>query len=343
MELQQKKLTTSAKLDHEFSSSIFSKMASPPSEIKLSLVVTLKDEEDNIQPLIEAISKELTTLSYELILVDDGSRDNTVLNIRKHATQNVKLIVLSKNYGQTTAMVAGIDAAQGEFIATMDGDLQNDPSDIPRMLQKLEIEHWDVVAGKRANRKDGMFLRKVPSGIANAIIRKMTGVYLHDYGCTLKIYRSSIAKNLGLYGQLHRFIPVLAAMQGAKMVEVDVKHHARRFGKSKYGLGRTFKVMSDLLLIVFFQRYFSRPMHLFGPIGILSVFTGGIINLYLLALKLTGHDIWGRPLLILGIILLLGGLQLLTFGFMTEIQMRTYYESRNKPNYVIKDFYKPSE
>jgi glycosyltransferase involved in cell wall biosynthesis len=307
--------------------------------MKISLVITLLNEEDNVKPLLTNIKEALQGIDYEVILVDDGSTDKTVMNIRQYADERVKLVVLYRNYGQTTAMSAGIDAAQGEYIVTLDGDLQNDPADIPIMLQKAEVEGWDVVAGRRANRQDGFILRKVPSKIANALIRKLTGVYLHDYGCTLKIFRRDIAKNLGLYGELHRFIPVLAALQGAKMVEMDVRHHARIFGTSKYGLGRTFKVMSDLLLMVFFQRYFRRPMHLFGPVGIASTLLGVFINFYLLVLKLLGQDIWGRPLLILGIILLLGGLQLLTFGFITEIQMRTYYESQQKPNYNVKEIF----
>ena len=217
----------------------------------------------------------------------------------------------------------------------MDADLQNDPSDIPFMLDKMIAEDWDLVAGIRAHRQDNV-IRKIPSRIANKIIRTTTGVTLHDYGCTLKVFRRDIAKNLGLYGDMHRFIPVLAAVQGTKMTEVPVKHHPRIHGKSKYGMGRTFRVMSDLLLILFMQKYFQRPMHIFGPAGLLSFFAGILVNIYLLILKIQGAQIGNRPLLILGVILLLAGLQLILFGFVAEILMRTYYESQHKKAYRIR-------
>lgn len=307
--------------------------------MQLSIVITLFNEEDNVAPLLESIQTSMAGYDYELILVDDGSRDKTVLQVKNHAFDAVKLVILQKNYGQTTAMAAGINEAQGEYIVTMDGDLQNDPSDIPMLLDMVRNESWDVVAGKRANRQDGLFLRKIPSVIANALIRAMTDVRLHDYGCTLKIFRQDIAKDLGLYGELHRFIPVLAAMQGARMTEVSVRHHARKFGTSKYGLGRTVRVMSDLMFIVFFQRYFQRPMHLFGPPGILLFLAGAGLNIYLLVLKIMGEKIGNRPLLILGVILLLAGLQLILFGFVAEILMRIYYESQSKRNYKIKQIF----
>jgi glycosyltransferase involved in cell wall biosynthesis len=307
--------------------------------MQLSIVITLFNEEDNVAPLLESIQTSMAGYEYELILVDDGSRDKTAQQVKNHAFDAVKLVILQKNYGQTTAMAAGINEAQGEYIVTMDGDLQNDPSDIPLLLEMARNENWDVVAGKRANRQDGLFLRKIPSVIANALIRSMTDVRLHDYGCTLKIFRQDIAKDLGLYGELHRFIPVLAAMQGARMTEVSVRHHARKFGTSKYGLGRTVRVMSDLMFIVFFQRYFQRPMHLFGPPGILLFLAGAGLNIYLLVLKIMGEKIGNRPLLILGVILLLAGLQLILFGFVAEILMRIYYESQSKRNYKIKQIF----
>jgi len=306
---------------------------------KLSLVIPVMNEEENIEPLFKAIREALEGIDYEVILVDDGSTDATVYKIKELADSRTKLIVFNRNFGQTTAMAAGIDEANGELIATLDGDLQNDPSDIPTMIEKLEKEGWDVVAGRRANRQDGFLLRKIPSKIANWIIRKSTGVYISDYGCTLKLFKKDVAKNLGLYGELHRFIPVLARLYGAKMTEMDVKHHPRIYGVSKYGIGRTFKVISDLMLMLFFQKYANRPMHLFGGIGFGMFFFGMIIDFYLFILKLFGENIGTRPLLTLGVMLTLGGIQLITTGFIAEIVMRTYYESQNKKPYVIKEVF----
>jgi glycosyltransferase involved in cell wall biosynthesis len=278
-------------------------------------------------------------MDYEVILVEDGSTDRTVAEVKKYANTRTKLVIFNRNYGQTTALAAGIDQATGEYIATMDGDLQNDPTDLPGMLQKAIDEEWDVVAGRRANRKDGFVLRKIPSKIANWIIRNSTNVHLKDYGCTLRVYKAEIAQNMGLYGELHRFIPVLAKQEGAKMTEVDVKHHPRIHGTSKYGLSRTFKVMADLILMLFFQKYFQRPIHLFGGLGLLAFLLGGIINVYLLALKILGEDIWGRPILILGFMLILGGIQLITTGIIAEIIVRTYFESQDKKTYRVKALY----
>lgn len=306
--------------------------------MKLSVVVSVYNEEDNVIPLCQKEYEALEGIDYELILVDDGSTDKTIENIKSVANDRTKLLVFNKNYGQSTAMQAGIDAAQGEYIVTMDGDLQNDPADIPSMMAKLEESGMDVVAGVRANRKDGFVLRKFPSKIANWIIRNTTDVRLSDYGCSLRIYRADIAKNLGLYGELHRFIPVLAKLQGAKMTEVDVNHHARIHGESKYGINRTFKVMADLILMIFFQKYFRRPMHLFGGVGIITFSVGVLIDLYLVIYKFaTGADIWGRPLLLLGSILILAGVQFITVGIIAELMMRTYYESQNKTVYRLKE------
>ncbi|MCE2708672.1 MAG: glycosyltransferase family 2 protein [Bacteroidota bacterium] len=305
----------------------------------LSVVITIFNEEENIQPLLQATYSALSSLNYEVILVEDGSTDRTVAEVKKYANSRTKLIVFNRNYGQTTALAAGIDHATGKYIATMDGDLQNDPSDLPNMLQKAIEEEWDVVAGRRANRKDGLVLRKIPSKIANWIIRNTTKVYLKDYGCTLRVYKAEIAQNMGLYGELHRFIPVLAKQQGARMTEVDVKHHPRIHGTSKYGLSRTFKVMADLILMLFFQKYFQRPIHLFGGLGLLSFLLGSAISLYLLVLKIMGEDIWGRPIMILGFILILGGIQFITTGIIAEIIVRTYFESQDKKTYRIKTIF----
>jgi len=302
----------------------------------LSVVVPVMNEEDNVLPMIEAVHSAIHRYDYELIFVDDGSNDQTIPRLKAALTDRIKLVELRKNYGQSTAMTAGIDHCTGRFITMLDGDLQNDPSDIPMMLEKLIAEDWDVVAGNRANRQDGMLLRKIPSKIANALIRKWTGVYIKDYGCTLKVFKAEIAQELGLYGELHRFIPVLAAMQGARITQVDVKHHARRFGSSKYGIGRTTRVMSDLLTMVFFRKYIQRPMHLFGAVGFVLMFIGILINLYLLVVKLMGNDIGGRPLLIVGMIFLLGGVQLLTVGIVAEISIRSYFEGTGRKTYNVR-------
>jgi len=303
---------------------------------ELSVVIPVMNEEDNIQPMIEAVDNALKAYDYELIFVDDGSTDATRKRIKERLNSRIQLVELRKNYGQSTAMAAGIDFSKGTYITMLDGDLQNDPSDIPMMLEKLKAEDWDVVAGNRKNRQDGALLRKIPSKIANAIIRSMTKVYIQDYGCTLKVFRHEIAEDLGLYGELHRFIPVLASMQGARIVQVDVKHHPRKFGVSKYGLGRTFRVMSDLVTMVFFRKYSQKPMHLFGTMGFISLLLGIIVNIYMLILKIMGEDIWGKPMLLLGMILLLGGIQLITIGILAEVSMRTYYESGNKKTYQVR-------
>jgi len=304
---------------------------------ELSLVVPMMNEEESVEPLFKAVREALKEIDYEFILVDDGSTDKTVAKMKALADEKTKILVFNHNCGQTQAMAAGIEEATGELIATIDGDLQNDPTDIPLMIERLKSENCDVVAGRRLKRQDGIFLRKIPSKIANWIIRKTTKVYLNDYGCTLKVYKSDVAKNLGLYGELHRFIPVLAKMYGAKIVEMNVKHHPRVYGKSKYGIGRTFKVVSDLLLMLFMQKYKTKPMHLFGGLGVASFGTGVVINLYLFFIKLIGNDIGGRPLLTLGIVLIIAGIQLITTGFLSELIMRTYYESQNKRPYRIKE------
>jgi glycosyltransferase involved in cell wall biosynthesis len=297
------------------------------------------NEEENIKPLLETVRRALDGIDYEVVLVDDGSTDRTRFQVLEYADDRTILVELRKNYGQSTAMTAGIDYSRGRYVALLDGDLQNDPADIPSMLELLKKEDWDVVAGNRKDRKDGFFLRKLPSGIANALIRRMTGVHIRDYGCTLKVFKREIAEELGLYGELHRFIPVLAQLQGARITQVDVKHHPRQFGKSKYGINRTFKVMSDLVLMVFMRKYMQKPMHLFGTIGFISAGLGLLINLYLLGLKIVGHDIWGKPLLILGLILLLGGIQFITIGIIADINIRTYFESQNKKTYTVRKVY----
>jgi glycosyltransferase involved in cell wall biosynthesis len=303
---------------------------------KLSVVVCVYNEEQNIQPLVENITSSLKNIDYEIVYVDDGSTDKTVKRILELKHPRLSLVEFRKNYGQSSAMAAGIDYSSGEYIVLLDGDLQNDPADIPMMLNLAEKEDWDVVAGWRKDRKDGIFLRKIPSMIANSIIRKTTRVSIKDYGCTLKLFKSDIAKNLGLYGELHRFIPVLASLDGASITQVEVQHHPRIYGKAKYGMGRTFRVVADLLLMLFFKQYLQKPMHLFGTWGILITGIGILINIYLFVLKIFGHDIWGKPLLLLGVLFVVAGFQLITIGIVAELLMRIYYESQNKTPYRIK-------
>ena len=274
---------------------------------------------------------------YEVVYVDDGSTDGSVQLLKRLDDPHLVVVELRKNYGQSLALMAGIDVARGQYIATLDGDLQNDPADIPAMLRLVEQGDWDLVVGERVNRQDGAVLRKAPSRMANWLIRQLSGVHLRDYGCALKVFRAEIAKDLGIYGELHRFISVLASLEGARITQVPVRHHARKFGRSKYGLGRTFKVVSDLILMLFLKKYLQKPMHLFAQAGLLLFTVGALINLYLLALKLLGQDIWGKPILILGALLVLAGIQLVTVGIIVEVLMRTYYESQNKRPYKVRE------
>lgn len=309
--------------------------------MKLSVVITVYNEEENIRPLFDQLVAALKGIDHEILYVDDGSRDGTLAELKKIKYDRLRFIEFRKNYGQSMALMAGIDHADGQFIATMDGDLQNDPADIPRMLEMARERDLDMLAGIRQKRQDGMLLRKIPSKIANWLIRRASGVHQHDYGCTLRVFRADLAKSLGLYGELHRFIPVLADLEGARMDETPVQHHARQHGVSKYGLGRTMRVLSDLLLILFLKRFRHKPMHLFGGWGVFSLGAGALIFLYLLFEKILGHDIWGRPLLILGLVLFMAGLQLIALGILAELQVRTYYESQDKKPYRIRRIHQP--
>ncbi|MDX9880539.1 MAG: glycosyltransferase family 2 protein [Prolixibacteraceae bacterium] len=304
---------------------------------QISLVICVYNEELNIRPLSEQIINALKGYDYEAIFVDDGSTDHTRKEVMAINDKRFVLLELKKNYGQSSALQAGIDLAEGEYIVLLDGDLQNDPADIPMMLKMAVDGNWDMVAGVRANRKDGAFLRKIPSKIANYIIRESTGIKMKDLGCTLKIFTKEAAKSITIYGELHRFIPVLLALEGnVRITQMDVNHRAREFGKSKYNLSRTTKVMSDLMLMLFFKKYLQRPMHLFGGLGIITFGLGVLINIYMLVLKLMGSDIWGKPMLMLGIMLVLGGIQFVTIGIVAELQMRTYFESQNKKTYAVR-------
>jgi glycosyltransferase involved in cell wall biosynthesis len=306
----------------------------------LSVVVTVYNELENIRPLIDRINGALLSAEmtdYEIIYVDDGSKDGTVKELKSIDDPRLVVVEFRKNYGQSLALMAGIDIARGNFIATMDGDLQNDPLDIAAMLELMQQGEWDLVVGERVNRQDGALLRKIPSRIANWIIRNLSGVHLRDYGCALKVFRTEIAKDMGIYGELHRFISVLASLEGARITQIPVRHHARQFGVSKYGLGRTFKVVSDLMLMLFFKKYMQKPMHLFAQAGLFLFSIGALINVYLLVCKLMGEDVWGRPILILGALLVMAGIQLITVGIIVEVLMRTYYESQNKRPYKIRE------
>lgn len=305
--------------------------------MKLSVVVCLYNEEENIRPLVKALTDHLGGSDAEFILVDDGSNDRTVAEIKSLVNDKVKLLALARNYGQTYALKAGIDYATGEYIAIMDGDLQNDPSDIAHMLETLQNSDFDVVIGKRANRQDGMVLRKIPSMIANYLIRKSTGVPSKDLGCTLRVFKSKFAKNLELHGELHRFISLLAHINGAKILEVDVKHHPRRHGESKYGLSRSIKVLSDLALMLFMQRYLPRPIHLFGMFGSVTLGAGMLGGVYLTFTKVFGSEIGGRPLLLLVVLLIVAGIQFFSLGIMLEILMRNYY-SKDRKSYNVREF-----
>ncbi len=303
---------------------------------KLSIIICVYNEKDNVLPLAGEIISALRNIDFEVIFVDDGSTDNTRDQIEKIRDKRFTLVELKRNYGQSSALQAGIDFAPGEYVALIDGDLQNDPDDIPFMLEKIVNEKLDMVAGVRTNRKDGVFLRKIPSKIANYIIRKSTGTKMSDLGCTLKIFTSEAIKSIHIYGELHRFIPVLLALEGfTKFSQINVNHRQRKFGQSKYNISRTGRVIGDLLLMLFFKKYMQRPMHLFSQLGIITLGVGLIINLYLLVIKLMGHDIWGKPLLLLGILLVLGGIQFITTGIIAEMLMRTYFEGQGKKPYRI--------
>ncbi|WP_108246587.1 glycosyltransferase family 2 protein [Muricauda brasiliensis] len=302
----------------------------------LSIVVPLYNEEDNVVLLTQKINESLEGYNYQIVYVDDFSTDKTRIKVKEMDDKRVHLIELKKNYGQSLALAAGIDYAEGEYIITMDGDLQNDPSDIPNMLQYAITEEYDVVTGIRQKRKDSL-VKKIPSKIANFLVRRVTKLDIKDNGCALKVFTKDIAKSLNLYGEMHRFITLLAHLEGAQIKQVPVKHHARHAGVSKYGLERVFKVVADMMLLLFIRKYFQRPIHLFGIFGVLLVILGVLINIYLLIVKLEfDQDIGTRPLLIFGMMFIVGGIQLFTIGIVMELLIRTYYESQQKRPYRIK-------
>lgn len=301
---------------------------------RLSIVVPVYDEAHNVEPLLHHFEDALREYPspWELIVVDDGSTDTTAALLREHAARHgdhIRLVPLQRNFGQSAAMQAGIDAARGDIIVTMDGDLQNDAADIPHMVDTLLEQDLDLVAGWRKSRKDSFWLRTVPSKVANSLIGRVTGVKLHDYGCTLKVFRASVLANVRLYGEMHRFIPAWVAKYTApqRIGEVEVTHHPRRYGQSKYGISRTFRVLLDLLAVLFFLRYSARPGHFFGTFGLISGGIGAAMLTYLLVLKLLGEDIGARPMLLAGLLLVVVGVQFVTTGVLSELLARIYYES----------------
>lgn len=311
--------------------------------LDLSVVVPIYNEVKSIETLVQAIADAVrdTQLSYEIICVDDGSKDGSTQALIDLACRRVdlKAVILRRNYGQTPAMAAGFESAMGKVIVTLDGDLQNDPADIPMLLAKLN-EGYDLVSGWRKNRQDAALTRLLPSKIANIIIARVTGVKLHDYGCSLKAYRSELIADMNLYGELHRFLPALAYIEGARITEVPVRHHARRFGESKYGLGRTIRVVMDLMTVFFMKKFLTRPMHVFGLGGVISLAAGIGMGCYLTIIKLFfNQNIGDRPLLILAVLLILTGVQLFCFGLVTELLMRTYHESQRRPIYRIREVF----
>jgi dolichol-phosphate mannosyltransferase len=308
---------------------------------EISVVVPVFNEAPNLRPLIDGILGVMRPVGrpFELILVDDGSTDDSrrVIRAIRSASPELRAIFLRRNFGQGAAMTAGFDHAKGDIVITMDGDLQSAPEDIPRLIGKLE-EGYDLVSGWRRERKDPFFSRRLPSILANWLIGIATGVRLHDYGCTLKAYRSDLSGQLLLYGELHRFIPVLASLYGARIAEVVVNHRPRKMGKSKYGISRTYRVLLDLLLILFFQKFATRPLQFFGLTGGLLFFAGFIIELYLTWVKLWGgEDIGGRPLLLMGALLIITGLVLAGIGLLAELVVRIYYESSGKRIYAVRE------
>jgi len=313
----------------------------------LSLVVPVFNEEESLPELLGELASVLdpTGLDYEILCIDAGSSDRSFEVLRELSAKQPRLVAarFRRNFGQTAALQAGLDAARGAVIATLDADLQNDPHDLPAMLQQLD-QGYDVVVGWRADRKDRFFNRRLPSVVANWLISATTHVKLHDYGCTLKVMRADVAKALRLYGEMHRFIPVMAALVGARMCEMRVNHRARRFGRSKYGIGRTTRVLLDLVTVLFLQSYLARPMQVFGMGGLLFGLLGLGISGYLAFEKLVfGAQLANRPLLTLGVMLILVGVQLLSLGLVADVLGRTYHEAQGKPPYYVRDWLRGGE
>ena len=305
----------------------------------ISVVIPLYNEADGLKLLLEQVLGVMRPMRepFEVLLIDDGSTDGTPEHLQQLARDTPELVavLLRRNYGQTPAMAAGFDVSRGHVIVTMDGDLQNDPDDIPRIINRLR-EGYDLVSGWRHQRQDKTLSRKLPSRVANRLIGNVTGVRLHDYGCSLKAYRRELVEDMNLYGELHRFLPALASIEGARIDEIKVNHRPRQFGHSKYGIDRTFRVLMDLLTIWFLQRFLTQPMHVFGFAGLLAIATGSLMGLHLLVVKMMGEDIGSRPLLMLSVVLGLAGVQMFCLGLLGELLMRTYHESQNRSVYRVR-------
>jgi len=307
----------------------------------ISIVIPVYNEEDNIKPLYQEMTAAFKDIgqTYEVVIVDDGSQDRSFVEL-KHIHESDtrwRILRLRRNFGQTAGLTAGFDAARGDIIVTMDADLQNDPRDVPKLLEKIE-EGYDIVSGWRVERKEAFLIRRLPSMLANRLISRTTHVRLHDYGCTLKAYRSEVVKNVRLYGELHRFIPAIASSMGVIVCEIPVNDRARRFGSSKYGIWRTFRVILDLITVSFILRFSTKPLHMFGGLGFALTSLGAFIAAYLTYVRIFLHEgIRDRPLLLLAMLLIIVGVQMLAMGLLAEMIMRVYYETGGRTIYAIRE------
>ena len=305
----------------------------------ISIIIPVFNESESIGYLLDEVLNVMCSnkLNFEIVVVNDGSQDTTS-NVLDELTIKIKelsVISLRTNYGQTAAMAAGFDNSNGEIVITLDGDLQNDPNDIPKLISHIN-EGYDLICGWRYDRKDKLINRRIPSKIANKLIANVTGLKLHDYGCSLKAFKKEILDDIKLYGELHRFLPVLAKIEGAKIKEIKVNHRSRKYGSSKYGIDRTFRVLMDLLTVWFMTKFLTRPMYGFGFVGIISILASLGMTSYLFIIKILGEDIGNRPLLMFALILGVAGVQLFSFGLLSELLIRTYHESQNRPIYRIR-------
>ena len=305
----------------------------------ISIIIPVFNESESIGYLLDEVLCVMNSnkLLFEIVVVNDGSQDNTsnVLDKLTNKIKELSVISLRTNYGQTAAMAAGFDNSNGEILITLDGDLQNDPNDIPKLISHIN-EGYDLICGWRYDRKDKLINRRIPSKIANKLIANVTGLKLHDYGCSLKAFKKEIVNDIKLYGELHRFLPVLAKIEGAKIKEIKVNHRSRKYGSSKYGIDRTFRVLMDLLTVWFMTKFLTRPMYGFGFVGIISILVSLGMTSYLFIIKLLGNDIGNRPMLMFALILGIAGVQLFSFGLLGELLIRTYHESQNRPIYRIR-------